>query len=539
LIFESDPEYWLLVVAGVILYLLATSFGDRSELLKRHNITMWGPLSFLTPVIFWRTKRGIKLLEVLGGPRAFWRVVATVGIPLVIIGMLYFLSILMLMNYVMIQSPPEPSSYNAPRNILLIPGVNQFVPFVWGWIALFVTMVVHEFAHGILCRAEGIKVKSMGLVFLIFPIAAFVEPDEEELFGTASRPAVASRGARVRILSAGVISNFLVAGVAIALFLGPVLGGIAPLDRVVVADVEKGSLGESLGIHSSMILEGTEGEALDNLGELYDSMLKGTPLILKDSDTQRTVRFGEGAMRGIMVASIFDGGPAYQAGMPDRFVISALNGQPIKDLQDFRAFMNTTKPEELLSITTSKGVYEVALDAKEDGLGYIGIAISGNAVYSDGVTFQEFPASPFLNVLKRIPTGGLVGFTTFMGLPFAGIPGFTENGFQGFSGWIESFFMAKGWAEPLGSKVFWLADLLLWVGWINLYAGLFNCLPAVPLDGGHIFRDLVACVLEKAFGRGERVEKMTRTVVAFLAWLVFSSVLFTVLGPYLAHGIPS
>ena len=99
------------------------------------------------------------------------------------------------MTYYMIQEPPLPSSYNAPRNILLIPGLNEYIPFVWGWIALFVTMVVHEFAHGILSRVEGVRVKSMGIVAVLFaPIAAFVEPDEEDLFGSKDKPAMVSKG---------------------------------------------------------------------------------------------------------------------------------------------------------------------------------------------------------------------------------------------------------------------------------------------------------------------------------------------------------
>jgi hypothetical protein len=104
----------------------------------------------------------------LSRPKTFWRIIASAGIPLVIASMAYFLTILLLMSYIMIREPPEPSSYNAPRNILLIPGVNEYIPLVWGWIALFVTMFVHEFAHGILARVEGIRVKSMGLAFLPF-----------------------------------------------------------------------------------------------------------------------------------------------------------------------------------------------------------------------------------------------------------------------------------------------------------------------------------------------------------------------------------
>ena len=90
-----------------------------------------------------------------------------------------------------------------------------------------------------------------------------------------------------------------------------------------------------------------------------------------------------------------------------------------------------------------------------------------------------------------MPGMGLSGFHLMLSLPFAGVPGLSQKGFPGFSGWLTTVFEPSGWAEPLGERFFWIANLLLWIGWINLYAGLFNCLPAVPLDGGHIFRDLV------------------------------------------------
>jgi len=126
---------------------------------------------------------------------------------------------------------------------------------------------------------------------------------------------------------------------------------------------------------------------------------------------------------------------------------------------------------------------------------------------------------------------GITGFHLMLSLPFSGIPGFTQKGFPGFSGWLTAVFEPSGWAEPLGSKLFWIANLLLWIGWINLYAGLFNCLPAVPLDGGHIFRDLVQSGFEKIV-RPKEAERFTKTTVAILTWLVLTSLLITLVAPF-------
>ena len=141
------------------------------------------------------------------------------------------------------------------------------------------------------------------------------------------------------------------------------------------------------------------------------------------------------------------------------------------------------------------------------------------------------PARQFLEQLRALPGMGMSGFHLMLSLPFAGVPGLSQKGFPGFSGWLTAVFEPSGWAEPLGEKLFWIANLLLWIGWINLYAGLFNCLPAVPLDGGHIFRDLVQSGFERIV-RAEEAERLTRTTVAILTWLVLTSLLITIIAPF-------
>lgn len=83
----------------------------------------------------------------------------------------------------------------------LIPGID--IPLIAGLASLAVLLIVHEFAHGILARIAKIRVKSIGLLMLgIFPIGAFVEPDERQLMKLdATRQS--------RILAAGSASNFV------------------------------------------------------------------------------------------------------------------------------------------------------------------------------------------------------------------------------------------------------------------------------------------------------------------------------------------
>lgn len=528
-------DWVLIAILALNLHWILASRLGRIKSLKELNLGNWGP------VIMIRTTRWLGLIDRLSSPKRFWKAAITAGIPLVILGMFSFLALFLLTTLVVMRSPPEPSVYTAPRNVLLIPGINQFIPLWWGWIALFVTMAVHEFSHGILCRAEGIRVKSMGIALLVAPVAAFVEPDEEELFGSENKKAKASRAARVRILSAGVIANFVVAAVALALFFGPVIGAIAPVDRVVVVDVVPDSTADLAGFESQMILLLVDGLRIENIEDLLaeEGNLQKLKLLRGDEVVDLSL---DGPLRkGVVVSYVFEGSAAKEAGMVPGVTISEIDGVSTPDWESFRSYMNSTREGQTVSIGTNRDEYEVVLTANPDGsgTGFIGVGFSGvsaNAVYLDGATFQEFPAGPFLAALREMPRSGLVGIFSLMGLPFSGIPGFTEMGFPGFSGWITQLFEPSGWAEPLGGKIFWIANFLFWVGLINLYAGLFNCLPAVPLDGGHIFRDMLHMGFAAIFKSEARAERMTHALVTAMAWLIFSSLLFIIVAPYLAHG---
>jgi membrane-associated protease RseP (regulator of RpoE activity) len=286
------------------------------------------------------------------------------------------------------------------------------------------------------------------------------------------------------------------------------------------------------------VLLDVNGNKDSSLEQFYSHLGSSTTRmkVLYDDREQILPLSGEPA-RGIMVASTFKGSPAESAGLPSRSVITEIDGIKIANLEGFRKQMNSTRPGQIIAITTGQGnTYQVNLTAKEaaakeDRGGFIGIGISGNAVLSGGALFQEVPARQFLQTLKAIPSMGITGFGLMLSLPFTGIPGFTQKGFPGFSGWLTAVFEPSGWAEPLGSKFFWIANLLLWIGWINLYAGLFNCLPAVPLDGGHIFRDLVQSGFERIV-RPSEAERFTRTTVAILTWLVLTSLLITLIAPF-------
>ncbi|MEM3059837.1 MAG: site-2 protease family protein, partial [Methanomassiliicoccales archaeon] len=72
-----------------------------------------------------------------------------------------------------------------------------------------------------------------------------------------------------------------------------------------------------------------------------------------------------------------------------------------------------------------------------------------------------------------------------------------------------------------------------WIFWINLMVGLTNVLPAVPLDGGYLFRDWLDSfvkALKKDSTEKER-EKYIATITYALALTVLALILWQLIGP--------
>jgi membrane-associated protease RseP (regulator of RpoE activity) len=83
-----------------------------------------------------------------------------------------------------------------------------------------------------------------------------------------------------------------------------------------------------------------------------------------------------------------------------------------------------------------------------------------------------------------------------------------------------------------GGGIFWVADVLFWIGWINFYVGLFNCLPAIPLDGGYVFKELLNPVLRLGIKEEKRKEQVARAISSLIAIFIFAAIIFMLAGPY-------
>jgi membrane-associated protease RseP (regulator of RpoE activity) len=542
---------------------MLVSYLNRKGILERYNITSYGPLLMI------RTTRGLQLLDRLAVPKKAWRLFADVGIRLMFIGMFAMLLIVIVSDISMLSSlgdntMPEPNKFNEARNIFLIPGVNEFIPFTWGLIALIVTLVVHEFSHAILCRVENIRVKSMGILLALVPVGGFAEPDENELFGTETTgkegegpvertsSKAATRQQRARILAAGVMANFVVALLAFILFFGPVLGAIAPIGNVMIMDAQGEA--SAAGLESQMIITQINDRPVDNIMgmlEYLDTFPEGETVRLYASKDRVASAYdikvgsAEEDIRGVLIQDIVAASPAEAAGLQKGMRIIEMDTVPMRTVYDFRSFMNTTSAGQSVTLVladNTSGKFELTLELAShpdegDKKGFLGVFTSQdeNVATRLGITVGEFPATTYLSLLESIPgmLKGIAGWLILLGLP---IVGFAGEGFPGFSGMLANFYTPAGWAEPLGIGIFWIANSLLWIGWLNFYVGLFNCLPAVPLDGGHIFKDYIKAFIYRLTRNEERSLRLSTAVTATFAVLIFMSFMFMIFGPYLVHG---
>ncbi len=460
--FWTNGYFWLvalLLAYGLIVY----------ALWKSGRVGADKPLSLLGPLLMVKTLRGRKAIERVARFRRAWNVFGDVGIVLAFAGMVAMFALLV---YGAIAASRLPAS-EAPSlsTALSIPGLNPLLPLGYGLLALVVGVVLHELCHGVLARANGIRVKSLGVLFLVVPLGAFVEQDEEDMNA-------ATRRRRDRVAAAGVMANF---ALAVIFFLA--------LSAVVGVSVQPKAA-------------------------------------------------------GVGVAAVFSGSGASNATLAPGDIVTGLNGTLTPDATVLGQVLSQARPGETVPLS----FYSQAQGGTVETSVTLGAASAylpserGNRT-AQRLAFlgiQEYPLAP--QVLTGIlvdPFHADLGGLSFRGnfpspltgsLLFLALPG---TQMLPLGGTVGQFYTVSG---PLGAGgTFVLVNALYWLVWINFLLGIFNALPAVPLDGSFLFRDIVGGAIKRAQPAlpQPRVDALVGGLSVLISFTVLLLILWEFVGPFL------
>lgn len=271
----------------------------------------------------YRTTWGLKLMDSIAKKcRKFMIYVGWLGILVGFLGMI-FMSYGLINNIYVLFTKPQAT----PGVGLVLPFKAKgvfYVPFFYWIISIFVIAVVHEFAHGLIARANNIKVKSSGFAFLglIVPIipAAFVEPDEKALMKRPYKE-------QLSVFAAGPFSNIITAFffIAMASFI------IAPL---VNASFEPN------GVKITDYVDGNQTYPAKNFG----------------------MKIGE--------------------------VIKQVDDKPTPYVDNLSAVLKNKKPQEFATIKTDKSIYKIKLakSPENESLAYLGAYLEQETKIKDSIS---------------------------------------------------------------------------------------------------------------------------------------------------------
>ncbi len=236
--------------------------------------------------VMYKTKLGLRLMDKMGRamPR-FWKFLGVISVISGFAGMAAIMYMLVRGLITLIAQPAAAPTLGLVLPGVKIPGAPIFVPFWYGIISIFVVAVIHEFFHGVYSRVHNVNVKSSGIAFLGPILAAFVEPEEEELKKR-------SKLAQLSVFSAGPFSNLLTAGILmlIIIFIAvPFTNTLVDIKGVQIASVEKDFPFYNAGAKSGEIIEQINNAAITDVNAFTNTMKGIKPGETISIKTNRTI----------------------------------------------------------------------------------------------------------------------------------------------------------------------------------------------------------------------------------------------------------
>jgi membrane-associated protease RseP (regulator of RpoE activity) len=326
------------VAVGIVVYtVLAMALKARGYLPEYVDVS--------GPILTIRTQRGKKFLDRLARYERFWRAWGNIGVGIALVVMVLAGLIVAFSVYAIINQPDGAAIEN-PQNVLVIPGVNDFLPLsaapeiVFG---LLVGLVVHEGGHGLFCRVEDIEIDSMGVALIsLVPLGAFVEPDAKD-------QRRADRGAQSRMFAAGITNNFAVTILALAGIVA-LASTISVVAGAPIGDTFAGSGADQAGIEQGDIITEIDGTPVENSSH-FETVLANT------TEERVTVARNDGSdvtvQREILITgAVSELVPNITLGGDQQPRIQSVNGTTVSTEQEFVAVVEN---RSVATIQTTHG----------------------------------------------------------------------------------------------------------------------------------------------------------------------------------------
>ncbi len=529
---------YLIALIVFLAWLCLVLVARKMNWLESRSMTLYGP------IIMWRTRKGRDLINRIATYERVWTFFGKASLWICAGAMVTMMLLLLWQATIVPRIEKAPS----PELILGVPGINPIIPVWYGILGLAVAMIVHEVSHGIMTRLGKMKITSLGLLFLVFPIGAFVEPDNKEL-------EEATRAKRSKVFAAGPASNIVFALVTLTLFSGLMMSAAVPArDGALVVGVVEDSPASLVGVTPYSVITSIEGSGVVSGADVEER--ESSP----GAEVNVTYYLGgeqnvaTGVTDGVVVSFVVDGYAASDAGLEPGMVLVSLNDTLVTNVDRLTSVMAETQSHDMINVTVMR--YDADADsyivdenittitlsdkydfyeefyADENSDSYSGKGYLGAGFLMLGIDVREpdhyahLLAHPFAG--DRSLDDVSMSWLRLIALPFLELAPLRSP--------VTDLYEPGGSLSWMPDSAFWIVtNCLYWIFWINLMLGLTNVLPAVPLDGGYIFRDGMDYLLTrvKKGSTKEQRDRITGSVTMYLALLVLFLIVWQLIGPRL------
>lgn len=510
-------SFYTFALMATLAYLAVLVVGRQLKLWKRLGISLYGPVMMI------RTGRGRRIFDRLAVFRRFWTAYGWISVGATMASLVVVMAFLVWQAFLASEGVAANAAQDELR--LGLPGVSPVVTIIYVVVGLTVAVIAHEYAHGILARVARLKVASLGVLILVIPIGAFVEPDDKEL-------KKAPKGPRMRLFAAGPATNMFVAAICLTLLLGVLGPSAKPVeDGAIVTEIAPESPAKAFGIPVWSEIVAANGFPVSNRFDLESTSFGAPGEAVEVRFVYKSAYATVDIPGGVVVTSVSEG-PALDAGIRKGMIVKSLNGTLIPSVREFRSITENATHSAPISITV--------LGLEQGSAGSPGRFVEDPGIRSINLTskwlfyYTHFPSEnreDFKNVsymgVSVSPFGVTVKDSDYLirhvAHPFYGV--------EGFSGWSDATLKllslpflgispvvspAADLYEPTGAlgfvphQVYWImVNLSYWLFWANLMVGLANALPALPMDGGYVLGDIFKRIAQ---WRGDRLTGFDRAI---------------------------